>query len=309
MTPRGRTTVSGLLRRIWSRYRTPITVVFLIAAVGWGVWAVWSQWDAFVKGVGEIGLGRVVASGLVTAAGVVATAVAWWFWLSALGARLPLAAAVRLVLVTQTGKYIPGGVWPYLAQAAVGRAYGVAPVIFPVATMLWVLCHLVTGATLGGLAVMAAGYPVWGALIAVGGLAGVLLLGLPAVVQRVGRGRFQFTRGATAKAWAGHALIVVAWVCYGFGITLLVQGVGTELSLARGTGAFAAAWVAGFLVIPAPAGAGVREAVLMLLFDLPSGQALAVVLVSRILTVFADLGLAGLAGLLIPGPAPAREQT
>lgn len=59
-------------------------------------------------------------------------------------------------------------------------------------------------------------------------------------------------------------------------------------------------WVAGFLVVFVPAGTGVREGVLGLLFagSLSSGGILAVVLVSRITMTFADLAFAGAGALL-----------
>jgi uncharacterized membrane protein YbhN (UPF0104 family) len=62
-------------------------------------------------------------------------------------------------------------------------------------------------------------------------------------------------------------------------------------------GAFAAAWVAGFVVLIAPAGAGAREAALLALLPLAAGDALAVVVISRVLLTAAD-GLWGSVGAL-----------
>jgi glycosyltransferase 2 family protein len=55
---------------------------------------------------------------------------------------------------------------------------------------------------------------------------------------------------------------------------------------------------AGVLFIPAPAGAGLREVILVLVLRsaLTPGQALAVAVGSRVLLIVADLLLAGLAG-------------
>jgi uncharacterized membrane protein YbhN (UPF0104 family) len=62
-------------------------------------------------------------------------------------------------------------------------------------------------------------------------------------------------------------------------------------------GAIALAVPLGILFIPAPAGAGIRDVVLVLVLTviLTSGQALAVVVASRVLLILSDLVLAGLA--------------
>jgi uncharacterized membrane protein YbhN (UPF0104 family) len=77
-----------------------------------------------------------------------------------------------------------------------------------------------------------------------------------------------------------------------------------------GTAAFALAWVVGLLVVIAPAGAGPREAALVLALApvLSSADALLVALVSRVLMVVADAGAAGVAALLARhGGPPARD--
>jgi uncharacterized membrane protein YbhN (UPF0104 family) len=73
---------------------------------------------------------------------------------------------------------------------------------------------------------------------------------------------------------------------------------------------FALAWVAGFLVVVAPAGAGVREAVLVVGFAafLPAGQLLTMAVLSRVLLILADVLLAAAvagAALVRKGRSPA----
>ena len=60
-------------------------------------------------------------------------------------------------------------------------------------------------------------------------------------------------------------------------------------------GAMALAVPLGVLFVPAPAGAGIRDVVLVLVLTevLPSGKALAVVVASRIILIACDLLLAG----------------
>ena len=94
-----------------------------------------------------------------------------------------------------------------------------------------------------------------------------------------------------AVAWA-----LVAWVAYGVHVWVLTGqfGAGGLPLLARTTGAFAVAWCAGFLLVVVPAGAGVREAALVLLLGgvLTRPQATVVAVVSRLLFVVGDLGWA-----------------
>ena len=62
-------------------------------------------------------------------------------------------------------------------------------------------------------------------------------------------------------------------------------------------GAFAFAWCAGFLVVLAPAGAGVREVIMVAILGpvVGTAPATAIALVSRAVTAVADLVVAGVA--------------
>ena len=82
-------------------------------------------------------------------------------------------------------------------------------------------------------------------------------------------------------------LAIIAWGVAGVQVWLLAVGFGMSPSvsgLLLAVGAYALAWVVGFLAVFMPAGTGVREGILSLFFTgvLSSGGVLAVVLVSRI---------------------------
>jgi hypothetical protein len=74
-------------------------------------------------------------------------------------------------------------------------------------------------------------------------------------------------------------------------------GASDDLLLPLCVGAFALASVAGLLVVPLPAGAGVREAVLVVALSpvLPAGQSLLLALVSRAILTAGDLTVAAVA--------------
>jgi hypothetical protein len=91
-------------------------------------------------------------------------------------------------------------------------------------------------------------------------------------------------------------LLVMSWLLLGLHFGVLVQGLDSDLRSVwtMSIGIFAIAWVAGFLVVVAPAGAGVREAALVLGFAavLPAGAVLTLAVLSRALFVLADVLLA-----------------
>jgi glycosyltransferase 2 family protein len=103
--------------------------------------------------------------------------------------------------------------------------------------------------------------------------------------------------GTVARV-AGWTLAV--WACLGLHAWVLALGLGAggPTLLAEATAAFAFAWCVGFLVVFAPAGAGAREAALVLLLTPTMSTAAATVLAltSRLVVTVADL-LGGLVAL------------
>jgi uncharacterized membrane protein YbhN (UPF0104 family) len=86
---------------------------------------------------------------------------------------------------------------------------------------------------------------------------------------------------------------VPTWLLYGVSTWALARDLGPAGfgMLLRGTGAFAASWSIGFLLLVAPAGAGIREAAMIVLLStsLPTAQATVIALVSRLLIVLGDV--------------------
>jgi uncharacterized membrane protein YbhN (UPF0104 family) len=88
----------------------------------------------------------------------------------------------------------------------------------------------------------------------------------------------------------------VAWLLLGLHLYVMTHALGAEgvSALAAAIGGIGLGWAAGLLFIPAPAGAGVREAVLVATFapQIGAAPALAVALASRVILVLADVLLA-----------------
>jgi uncharacterized membrane protein YbhN (UPF0104 family) len=77
--------------------------------------------------------------------------------------------------------------------------------------------------------------------------------------------------------WLG--LYAISWVLQGLAFWWLVMGLGLELSVLEGVPSYPAAYVAGYVAIFAPAGAGIREGILVVLLGPILGAGAAIVAV------------------------------
>jgi hypothetical protein len=186
--------------------------------------------------------------------------------LAGLGSPLPAAAAGRILFIGQLVKYLPGSVWPVLAQMQLGQAYGVPRHRSATASVLTMLAPLFTGlvTALVTLPFMAGHSPYRWAFAALpvlliclsprvlNALLGWLLrLARRPALERPLRGRVL----AAPLAWS-----FLAWLLYGLQVWWLATRLGAPAGTAAllATGGFAFAWCVGFLVVlarPAPASA------------------------------------------------------
>lgn len=230
--------------------------------------------------------------------GVGVSALVWRRMLAGLGSSLPLGPAARVFFVAQVGKYLPGSLWPVLAQAELGRDHGVPRRSAVAGQTLFMWVHLVTGVAIGVPILAGAGVlPAWTAVLGLAAL--VMLLPRPVtgtidwLLVRLRRqplpARPALADMAVATAWA-----VAMWVLYGLHVHWLIDAFEFPapglLPVVAATGAFAAAWSAGFVFLIAPAGAGAREVVLVAGLGAVTSPAtaLTVTLLSRLLLTIAD---------------------
>ena len=254
--------------------------------------------------LGQLSPASLAGALVAVVGGILATFLCWREILADLGARLPVVAGARVFFLGQLGKYLPGSLWPVMAQMELGRDHRVPERASASAVGVFLLLLVGTG-----LAVAEATAPLLGAdavhaywwLLAV--LPVALLVTVPPVLNRLLALGMRLARRPPLPAplsargilrAAGWAL--VSWLAYGLHVWVLAGQLAPAgpLLLARATGAFAAAWCAGFLLVVVPAGAGVGEAALVLLLGgvLTRPQATVVAVVSRLLFVIGDLGWA-----------------
>jgi len=231
------------------------------------------------------------------------------------------ADAVRVWVVTNFGRYIPGKVWQLGGLAAYMKGRGDSGAAALVSSLAFQIITLVTGAAVAvstiGVA-WAGGDGGW--LPAAVGLAVILFLGLhPAVIRWIanrlgawlGESEMAVDLGAGHIVWAAVGMLL-AWSLYGLGLLLLLRGVGVPVEVTQLpvlTGIFAASYVVGYLVLIAPGGLVVREgamtALLVDLVGLAVGVAAAVAIMARIWMVVTEL--AALA-LVLTWPGSVEEQ-
>lgn len=283
-----------MLRRlrssVWVRY------VVALVAIGFASYALWDRWSEASAALRSIPLWVLPVSFVAAMLGLAAQCVAWRAVLAGLWSRLPLPATVHVFFLAQLGKYVPGSVWAFAAQVELARDYGVPRARGAAATVLAVVITLVVNLVIAAVTLpfvsVDAAHQWWWALAA----APLLLAMLhPWILNRCVRG---VTIAPTAVG-TGVLASFAAWIPLGTHIAVLTMGVGVEPARAFpiAAGSYALAWTLGVVLVVAPAGIGVREAVLVVGLSpvLGPGAALVVASLSRLVTTAADVVWAGIA--------------
>ena len=291
-----RTLVSGLL--------------LLLVVVAFG-WALAGQWSEVVDALRDQSPWVLLGALVLALLGVFMSFLLWRGTLRVLGSGLPVRPGARLFFLTQLGKYLPGAVWPVVAQMRMGRELGVPRQRMALAFLLTLGLSTLVG-ILVGVSALPALLEAEGRVVLLGLLALPVLLAL--LVPRVLNGllaralRLLRRPGLDAPLAGrdmarGVAWAIAFWVVYGGHVWLLAVGLGADPweALPVAIGGFAIAFSLGPLLVVLPAGAGVREAVLVLLLHsvLPTPEATAVALTSRGILMATD-GLLALGAGLVP---------
>src|SRR5215218_1013392 len=168
------------------RWRGMLRLAVLAGFFGALGWALASQWGAVRPLLGQLSVPSLAAALAAVAAGILATFLCWRAVLAGLGGRLPVAPGARVFFLGQLGKYLPGSLWPIMAQMELGRDHQVPERASGAAAGVFLLVVVGTG-----LAVAAVTAPLLGsdALHAYWWLLAVLPLAvatlLPAVLNRL----------------------------------------------------------------------------------------------------------------------------
>jgi hypothetical protein len=242
----------------------------------------------------------LAAASLLLLGGYFVSAALWGLVVRDLGGpRLPLGEAVRIFMIANLGRYVPGKIWQIAGLAVLARGRGVPAGTSTTAAVLGHGISLLAAAAVGMGALLAgpASYRRWGLVGAAVVLAVVALLAIPGVFQRLAKRWLRLT-GTEAPADLGvrHGLrwlvlFVLNWVLYGLSFWVLVRSLGSAGALLPVASAFAAAYVLGYVMIFAPAGLGPREGFLIVFLTphMGAGPSGVVAIVARLWTTLVEL--------------------
>jgi hypothetical protein len=283
--------------------------IFIVLAGAAALFAISKRREELVVVLGHLGPVAVVASLVFGMLGTGASYMLWRQMLLGLGVDHPRADSFRVFFVGQLGKYLPGSVWPLVAQMEYGKKNGIARRTILAANVLTLALSLAVGLVIGAALLPLASTSAlrtygWFYLVLPFLLALLHPRTIPGLLDwlfaRIGRPPMG-QRLSWSAMWRAACWGLLSWVLLGLHLYALTSGLGVTgpRVLAATIGGFALAASAGILFIPAPAGAGIRDVVLIasLGVSLTGAQALGVGLASRVLLIVVDLLMAALSVL------------
>lgn len=279
----------------------PLRIVVGILLFGLVALAVVESWDDVRATLARISPLDLVLSEVLVLTGLAASVLTWRVVLRELGSTVPVAAASKIYLLGQLGKYLPGSFWALVVQMELAARAGVHRPRALAAGFVAIGVNLVVGLTIGLFvvpSVVAGGS--WRTVTIVGLLVGSAVALSPPVLRRLVNVGLRLVRRPAVErnvSWRGiftaTGWSVASFASYGIGVWVISVAVGAPAgeSLPLCLGGTALAMTLGFLVFVAPSGIGVREAVIVAalapVLDRP--EALAVALAARLLFTLADL--------------------
>jgi glycosyltransferase 2 family protein len=310
----GRTTTMSFVKRLLGSRWLKLAVV--VIAIALGAYTIAKEWHDVHHALGQIGFVSCLWALLALLVMQYATLREWQALLAGLGSPLRSTTAGRIFFVGQLGKYIPGSLWPVLTQMELGARASVPRARSASASILTMIVSLATGLLVAAatlpFAHYSAGYDWVFLLVPVilvclyPRVLNPLLNRLFTLIKRPGLDQ-PVTLGMLSKAlgWS-----ILAWLANGAQIYVLAEKLGAPAgrTILIALGGYAFAWCVGFVIVFAPAGAGARDALLVLALGPLVGHqpALAVALVSRAVNTISDLIVAGAAAFRRP-PFPSSQ--
>lgn len=243
---------------------------------------------------------------------VPATALAWTWLLRGLGQAADFAATAPILATSQFGKYLPGNVGQHLGRVALARARGwhagatIASMLYETLLVAVACVHLSALILVYSPPAVIPASWTWmpyrtPILLAVTGCALLGLAAAPRLTALWARLRSGADAGAARMAHPRARALLGCYLVYALNFVLVGAGldaVARSLSDAPSapgliffTGAFASSWILGFLAPGAPAGLGVREAILAVWFSgrlAPADGAMLIVIL-RVATTVGDM--------------------
>ena len=231
-----------------------------------------------------------------------------WGWrhvMRTLGAEAPFGRTIAWYYVGELGKYVPGGVWPVLGRGELARRGGIprSRAFTSVALslgMLYLAAMFTAAAFLPfALAGDGGGFSPWM----------LVLLALPVGLVMLHHDVLDWLMAKASKAtkrnirvevpqWRDSLVLVAryipTWIFIGTATFAVTRSITPDVSYPRMMFATILSWVVGFLAVPVPSGAGIRETVLYAAAGVPKPIAITTAVGARVIFVIVDVAGAAL---------------
>ena len=215
------------------------------------------------------------ASIVILAAAYLIRSAVWTYMLRFFGGDVSMRQGMKVFLLTQAGRYIPGKIWQFAGAGFLGKRFGISADVSVTTTFIAVLFNQTVGLILSILllrSVFVGQFSIY-----IGGIA-LLICALaflasplfPKCINWAAKLIGKKTNIAIKKMPLQVVVLfllayVLIWGMFGIGFVLLAKSFfpnTDNLLFLNATGALAAACVLGFFSILTPSGLGVRELVL-----------------------------------------------
>ncbi len=277
-----------------------VGIVMGLGAVGFVARTLIHEWPRVSDEIADAQIGWLVLGVACAIGGMTSIGWGWRGVMKVLGVDAPLRRVIPWYYVGELGKYLPGGVWPVLGRGELARRGGVprsrayASVAMSLG-ILYLAAMFVAAAFLPFALTGSGGFSPW-MLCLLALPVGVVILHhdvlgrLVALVSRL-TGR---TIDVEIPRWKDSLLLVLryvpTWLLIGTGTWAVARSVTADLEYPRVMFATVLSWTVGFLAVPVPSGAGIREAVLYAASGLTRSQAVFAAVTARLIFVVVDVG-------------------
>lgn len=266
--------------------------------------AVADQWKAMRDHIGDLSVLGVSEALVCLLAALMASMMSWRAMIEDLGSKLSIPVASRIFFVGQLAKYVPGSVWSVFASMEIGRDHDVPRAHSGSATLLMYPLNVVVAVSVGAVALPFSSpervrHYAWALAVLPFCLVvlhprvlGPVLNRLARLLRRESLAVTPSVRGmARAGGWALATCLLSSLHIYVLARDLGASG--PDLLLLS-CGAWATAWVVGFLLIIFPGGIGPRDVALVQLMQpaLAIGAGTVLVIASRLLFAVAEVAVA-----------------
>ncbi|MFN8650859.1 MAG: lysylphosphatidylglycerol synthase domain-containing protein [Gemmatimonadales bacterium] len=220
--------------------------------------------------------------------------------------RLGYLDAVRITMVSNLGKYLPGKVWAIAGAALLAERAGVAPGAAVAAAFLLQALSLASGLLLvaflapQAMTTLDPSPRIALAVIAVLALGGLVVFAVPSLLAMFRRWLPKAISGIepvpVGALLTGLLANVVGWAAYGLAFLCLIRGLipAAQVSWSLATAVFTTSYLVGLIAAFSPGGIGTRELAFTFLLTPTVGAqaATALAIATRVLLTITELGAA-----------------